>query len=109
MIDLDHYIIIASDATPVSQKGHEFKMALRDLIADIEEQSISNNLIQSGINRELEYLAKLIGEYVSATKCGCEKGIDTIRGHLPETQCWHCIFKYNLKHLESARRKEIKE
>jgi len=38
MIDLEYYKIIASDESEMSQKAHEFKITLRDLITDIERE-----------------------------------------------------------------------
>lgn len=38
MIDLDYYKIIASDESEMSQKAHEFKITLRDLITDVERE-----------------------------------------------------------------------
>lgn len=38
MIDLEYYKIIAGDETELSPKGFEFKITLRDLIADIERE-----------------------------------------------------------------------
>lgn len=38
MIDLDYYKIIASNETELSPKGFEFKIILRELIADVERE-----------------------------------------------------------------------
>jgi uncharacterized protein YjcR len=38
MIDLDYYKTIASNESEMSEKAHEFKITLRDLITDIERE-----------------------------------------------------------------------
>ncbi len=45
------------------------------------------------IMQEQENIERLVREFVSVRPCECVTG----------TQCWTCVFRYNLGHLDAAK------
>lgn len=64
MIDLDYYKIIASDESEMSQKAFEFKLVLRDLIADIErsQKQVSVEPVVSVNFADILYVIEMEGK-----------------------------------------------
>ena len=64
MIDLDYYKLKAADESELTTKGFDIKLALRDLITDVERE-MKANPVENRVMPKIADLAEDVQHYIS--------------------------------------------